>query len=296
MARYLLVIAGLALLLVAGAMLWQHLHYLQVRRDAVQDRQRLMTGKDAFHVVTFLTATPGKDLLESLRDFRRASEGPGQWIYAGKAVVNVPSRQMGPEPWSAVVLVQYPSRLAYETAAASPGYQASLSRFERSYSHGARRPPVTNLMLPQILLMKRTLRAVMLTPSDYPFTLVPPDQIPPQGKVMLSRLRAAHDLGDKAAVVVNLQKRGTSAQRQADARYVDAMTGLMAERGYGPMHIAPAEALPGSFDFDQLAIVYYPGTDYFADMFGSTFYQGIWQDKSLGDNQSTITVPLLDRL
>ncbi len=289
---------GLAGLLAAvlAVMLLQHLNYLRVRRHAAQDRQPLFYDKDAFHVVTFLKVREGAEVIEAVRRFKQKTAGPGQWIYAGKVVVNVPSAQVGPVEWSAVALVQYPSRKAYETEAASEAHSSALAEFDRWYAQGARRDPVANLMLPQALLLKKLAHAAKFAQSAYPFTPVDPAKLPTRGSELMRRLRAESTLGARAAVVVNLVKRGSAAQDRSDARYVGAMQDLMAERGYGPMHLAKAEALPGNFNFDNVAIVYYPGTNYFADMFGSTFYQGILSNKQLGDNQSTITVPILDLL
>ena len=41
-------------------------------------------------------------------------------------------------------------------------------------------------------------------------------------------------------------------------------------------------------------VVHYPGTEYFAGLITSTFFQSIIGDKQLGDNQSSVTVPLLE--
>ncbi len=70
------------------------------------------------------------------------------------------------------------------------------------------------------------------------------------------------------------------------------MLDLMAERGYGPMHIGKTIHLEAGFDFDRVAIVYYPGVDYFADLVSSAFYQRIFSNKQLGDSQAVITAPL----
>jgi hypothetical protein len=45
-----------------------------------------------------------------------------------------------------------------------------------------------------------------------------------------------------------------------------------------------------------VAIVYYPGVDYFHSMIRSRFYQHIIGRKQLVDNQSSVTVPILHRL
>ena len=93
MGKYLLLgLAGLPVAALA-VMLMQHLHYLDVRRHAAQDRQPLVYGKDAFHVVTFVKVRKGADVIEAVRQFKQKTHGQGQWIYAGKVVVNVPSAQ-----------------------------------------------------------------------------------------------------------------------------------------------------------------------------------------------------------
>lgn len=66
--------------------------------------------------------------------------------------------------------------------------------------------------------------------------------------------------------------------------------------GCGPLHVGHAVPLREGERFDQVAIVCYPGADHFADLVGSRFYQQIFPSKQLGDNQSVITVPLMDKL
>ena len=70
----------------------------------------------------------------------------------------------------------------------------------------------------------------------------------------------------------------------------------MAEGGYGPMHIGSAVRLESDFDFEEVTLVYYPGVEFFADMARSTFFRGIIGGKTLGDTQTSLTVPILDRL
>jgi uncharacterized protein (DUF1330 family) len=281
-----------------AAMLWQHGCYLNVRRYAVQDRQEMLYGGETFHVLTFLKVHPGADAVAALRDFRKATlgDGSGRWIYAGKAVINVPSARIGPVDWSAVTLVEYPSREAYERHARSNAYLAALAGFERYYAQGARRSMVENLLLPQVLLLRKLAAMLSRRPSEYPFEPMPPKALPQRVHDVMARLRAETELGREATVVVNLQERGDARMRASDARYTSAMTRLMAELGCGPLHLAKAETLADGVPFDRVAIVYYPGTAFFADMLGSSFYQHILPDKQLADNQSAITVPILDEL
>ena len=291
----------LAIILIVGAaviaMAWQHIRYLNLRRRAVQDHQGMLYGRGVFHVLTFLRGASAEDPIAAVRAFREAIRGGGgRWIYAGKVVVNVPSVRIGPVEWSAVTLVEYQSREAYERYALSDAYRAALAAFEEHYVQGARRSVMENLLLPQALLLKKVAAAVSRKQSEYPFTPMPPQALPPRVCETMARLRAETGPGRDAAVVVNLQQKGDEQMRANDRRYTSPMTRLMAERGYGPMHLAKAETLPGGLPFDRVAIVYYPGTGFFADMLGSTFYQRIGPSKQLADNQSTITAPILDRL
>lgn len=288
--------AGAGLLaLVAGAVggaALQQAHYLQVRRRRAQDRQPMLYPGRSFHVVTFVKAGAGIDLTAALRRLKSATAPDARWIYVGKALVTAPSRQIGPEQWSAVVLAQYASLEAYRANTESYAYQQALAAFGRSYSHGMRRPAAPNLLLPQALLFRKLQRFVTGARSAFPFTPQPAELRGAQGLEFVNRIRAAGETGAKAAVVFNFTRRGTDAQRSADAQYTGAMIDLMAERGYGPLHTGAAVPLEQGHHFDHVAIVYYPGADYFADMVGSTFYQRIFPRKQLGDSQSVVTVPM----
>jgi hypothetical protein len=74
------------------------------------------------------------------------------------------------------------------------------------------------------------------------------------------------------------------------------MMGLMAEMGIGPTHVGAAVTLEGEADFDNVAIVYYPGVEFFAELLQSEFFTGIVGGKQLGDTLSSPTVPLLPHL
>jgi uncharacterized protein (DUF1330 family) len=289
----------LLLLIALGAMLWQHLRYLDARRTAVQDRQPLLYGASTFHVATFLRMVPGADVIEEVRKLYAATQSVVgvRWIYAGKVVLTGnPSKQIGPVDWDASVVLQYPSREAYEQASASENYRLALAQFAQSYSYGFERSPVLNLMLPQIFLARRVGQLLKREPSSFPFERKQDLENERQLAEGARRLLAERELGAKAAVVVNLQKQGTTAQQASDRGYVSRMTAAMAEGGYGPMHIGQAVRLEGDAEFDTVAIVYYPGVEFFADMLRSEFFQGIISGKQLGDTQATITVPILDLL
>lgn len=302
MLRTVLIIAGLVLLVVAGAMIRQHQHYADVRRNDAQDRQTVFHDGDAFHVVTLLKSAvespDSRQIIQEVSNFKRATEGLGhaKWIYAGKTVFNGQgSAQIGQVAWSAGIFVQYPSKEAYLQTARSEEYQNALAAFDVTYSHGARRPALMNALLPQYMLLNRIGQGFGDF-DGYPFDPADMTAAPEQFHNFIGKLRAEGELGARGLVVLNLTKEGTPEQQVADAEYVAPMMQLMARLGYGPLHIATAEAVPGAKDFDNVAIVFYPGTNYFADMLSSKFYQRIFGDKQLGDNQSTVTVPILGRL
>lgn len=289
----------LAILLAAlPAVLWQHARYLEARREAAQDRQALLYGPGAFHVLTFLRVAPGADVIETLRALRRETEGleGARWVYAGKVALDaMASRQLGEVDWSAVVVLQYPSRDAYRRAAATERYRAALASLAQSYSHGFERPVVANLLLPQLLLARRLQQLATREPSHFPFVPVAEGELPPD-RARVEKLLAERELGARAAVVVNLTRRGTAEQQASDRAYAQRMLGAMAEGGYGPLHLGRAVAVEGDHAFDSVAIVYYPGVEFFHEMARSRFFQGIIGGKALGDAQASITVPVLGRL
>lgn len=294
----LLVLVGL-LLVASVAMVRQHQRYLHVRRDLVHDRQPLLYDSDAFHVLTLLRVDPGSDVIEAVRGLEAEAEGVegGTWVYAGKVAVNgLRSSQVGDVEWSAAVLVQYPSRSAYEQAARSDVYQQALGRFTESYSHGLERGRAFNLVLPQLLLARRAQQWVTREPSSFPFVPVPESELPERATGLVERLFAERELGANAVLIVNLIKDGTPEQQAENGGYGWRMMGAMAEGGYGPMHIGRAVRLEGTADFDSVVLVYYPGVGFFADMVRSEFFRGIIGGKQLGDTLSSVTVPILDRL
>ena len=113
---------------------------------------------------------------------------------------------------------------------------------------------------------------------------------------LVEGLLANRAYGKDACVVLNFMKSGSAEQRDANSGYGNEMMGLMAELGMGPMHMGKAVTLEGDAEFDQVAIVYYPGRRFFGDMILSEYYQQIYRDKQLNDSQAVITAPILDRV
>ncbi len=287
------------LIVVLTAMVWQHLRYVNKRRAVLQDHQPLLYPAETFHAVTFLEIEPSQDVLTAVRTFRDKTEslGEGLWIYAGKNVVQGnESTQIGPSEWSAVVLAQYPSRKAYDEAAASEGYRGALSAFSRTYTQGFKRPAALNLFIHQIFLAKRVRQLITFAPALFPLQRDKALAATPGVGQGVQRLLGEKELGAEGIVIVNLQKHGTAEQRASDSAYGERMMAGMAEGGYGIMHMGRAVRVEADHDFDTVILVYYPGVEFFADLLRSTFFQGIIGGKSLGDTQTNITVPILDHL
>jgi len=300
--RIVVLVAALLVVTLVAALGWQHLRYLKTRRQIVQDRQPLFHSAGCFHVVTFVAVPEGSDVIEEVRKLRGdlESDGQAELVWAGRvALTALESEQIAPAPWSAVLLVQYPSRQAYDAAVASPGYRIALDRFTRTYSHGLERPRGLNLGIPFLLLALRAGQIVSRAPSHYPFvpaSAEEQDARTAERGARLEQLRRLKPLSEDALVVVNLLKQGTPEQRAADAGYGRRMAGLFAEGAHGPMHIGRAVTLEGDAEFDRVAIVYYPGVEYFIDMARSSFFNGIVGGKQPGDTLAVPTVPITDRL
>ena len=302
--RALALVAVVLLVTVAAALAWQHARYQRLRREVVQDRQAAWYPAQAFHVVTYLQAPPGADVLAEVGALRRAVEADGQaqMVYAGRAAFTaIESAQVAPAAWDAVVVVQYPSRAAYDAARTAPAQRAALARFARTYAHGFTRDRLTNLGIPPLLLGLRVRDLALGRPPRYPFTPLDAAELAarPGAAERAGRVEQLHGLkayDADAVVIVNLLRHGTPEQQAADQAYGFAMAGLFAEQAHGPMHMGRAVTLEGEAQFDRVAIVYYPGVDYFIAMARSTFFNGIVGDKQPGDTLAVPTVPILDQL
>jgi hypothetical protein len=259
-------------LALAAAFAWQHARYLHRRRVHVQDRQPMLYPARAFHVVMLVKLPADADLFVEARRLVAVLEGSGgaRVVYAGKRLVLA-------------------ARLL-------PAVGEARARFEASYDMGMQRPALRNLLLPGMLLLRRIGDALRRAPSGYPFVRDEGGDRAPDRARLAEELRKEPELGRDAVLVVNFIRRGTREQRARDAEYSGAMIGLMARLGYGPMHMGRAVTVEGEARFDDVVLVYYPGTGFFADMAQSTFFGGIIGGKQLGDTLAMITAPFLDRL
>ncbi len=247
-------------------------------------------------------------MLIAVRDFVAGVEKDdgAEVVYAGKTVINGrTSSQLPPEDWEAFVITQYPDRAAWDAASASEERSRLESRFAKVYSLGMKRSAGINLALPALLLARRVSQIARREPARYPFTPVPGleaalDQAPPEARERMetfaTALRENLEYGRDGMVIFNFAKNGTSEQRKANAGYGGEMFALFAEVGAGPMHVGESVTLEGEADFDQVIIVYYPGVEFFDEMMTSEFYQSIFPGKQLGDDLSSLTVPILPHL
>ena len=286
------------LVVVIGSALWQHFRYLRERRDAAQDFQPLLYGPNAFHLIVHVRTEHDSDdaVLAALRKVKSETEAELLWVYAGRVAANGEhSTQMGDIEWTACVLLQAPSREQADEAI-SGRLGAALAEFPDVHIQGFDRPVFSNLLFPQIQGLRRLSAVVRRQPPHLPFTRHEGEMAMPQAPELASQITRGESLNKRGAVVFNLSGLGTPEQQASDAAYTEQILGSMAEGGYGPIHWGRAVRVSGQAEFERVAIVYYPGVRFFGDMIQSSFFQSIVPGKQLGDNQSTITVPVLDRL
>jgi hypothetical protein len=294
------VLVGLAVLVV-GVHLAKH---SQLRRDVLFDRQDLFHSADAFHVVSALKLEPGQELLEGVGRYVRGVEQQGaKVIYAGKSAFPFPrkSKQMPDFVWEAFVVSQYPTREAWETAATSEQYLGLKSEFTRVWSLGMKRKASQNFVVSLWMLQSRIRHVLSRAPATYPFE---PVEVPEEHREafetqrgFLAQVATENEAFSKdGVVIINFQKMATGEARQANVKYGNRMMSMLAEVGYGPVHMGRAVSLEDDVDFDQVVIVAYPGIRYFIEMAQSRFYTGIFGGKQLSDDLSSVTVPILQHL
>jgi hypothetical protein len=287
--------------LVVGVHLWSH---SKLRRSVLFDRQDLFHSSDAFHIVSALKLKSGQELLEGVSRYVKGVEQQGaEVIYAGKVAFPRPrkSRQMPDLEWEAFVVSQYATRDAWETAAVSANYKGLKNEFTRVWSLGMQRKARLNFVVSLYMLQRRVRHFLSRKPATYPFK---PVEVPAERSLQVT---AQRDLLDKtvaeneafsedALIIINFQKLGDARQRSANSKYGDSMMSMLSEVGHGPVHMGRAVSLEDDVDFDQVAIVSYPGIKYFTEMVQSKFYTSIFGGKQLGDDLSSPTVPILQHL
>ncbi|MHC4404195.1 MAG: hypothetical protein ACYTG0_31460 [Planctomycetota bacterium] len=286
--------------MMASAVVEEQQRYFSVLQNTVHDHQNQVHGPNVFHVVSALKLGKNVDLIDGMKEYKRVVEElGGELVYVGKtAFPGTSSKQLSESEWSVFAVLQLSNRQHWNELSAEGEYKRMLSAFDASYSLGFHRDSLENLGMPADLLGQRIQQTLTREPKLFPFQRVQSGPLASkQRDAFFEKLTADHEIFSKdAIVIVNLQKFGTAEESQANAGYSNQLRNLFAEVGHGPTHIGRAVKLDGDAEFDQVALVYYPGLQYFFDMVRSTFYMGIYGGKQLGDTLSTITVPILQLL
>ncbi len=257
------------------------------------------------HTVTFLTSPTEHDPIEALRTFHRTTRHfrGVRWVYAGRAMITgVVSQQLGPVDWDAVVVMQFPSVKDQRMVLSSAAYQDALAPFTRHYTCTFRRPAVFNAATPSILGARATIRRLRRAEEILPFKPAALDDDGPPSNFFLDPLVTERDLGVDGAVIASLLKRPQERDRKASIRFIRKMAIIMAETGFGPIHLGRVLETSGNLagdeehEFDAVALIAYPSLEFLADMAGSEFFRAAARDRKLGDLQTVLTAPILYRL
>lgn len=255
--------------------------------------------------MTFLTVRSGEDPMAAVRTFHRTTRHfrGVRWVYAGRAMITgVVSRQIGPTEWDAVVVMQFPSLKDQRMVLASAAYQEAIAPFARHYTCAFRRPATFNAALPTLLGARGTVRRLRGTEEILPFKPAPADEDGPPSNFFLDPLVTERDLGVDGAVIASLVKRPEDADRKASIRFIRKMAAIMAETGFGPIHLGRVLETSGNLasdeehHFDGVALIAYPNLEFLADMAGSEYFRDAARDRKLGDLQTVLTAPILYRL
>ena len=299
----LFVIGGIVVAAVAGVgvHLWNH---AQLRRDVLFDRQAMFHSSDAFHVVSAISLAPGQDLLDGVRHYVDGVGALGaEVVYAGKLAFPAPrkSRQMPDFDWQAFVIAQYPTREAWEAASSHENYASLKSEFARVWSLGMERRAGQNVGVAIAMLGLRVRHFLSGAQPTYPFDAIEATEDQHAEfklrRQFLDQTTVENEAFSKdALVIINFQKKGNAEQRRADSKYGTRMMSMLAEVGYGPVHMGRPVSLEDNVDFDTVVVVAYPGIRYFMEMVQSRFYTSIFGGKQLNDDLSSPTVPILQHL
>lgn len=313
-----------ALATIVAAVAYAVWKYHQTRRRVLHDRQSLFYSPSKAHSVTLVklpadtTSTSGApphladpEATKALcASYVRALVAEGaKLVYAGLAVVTpLHSAQLPERQWDAVLLLQHDSADARAAAFGAAAVREAAAPFAAVYTVGMRRHPVIpGFIMPVLFSVAKLVGAVIGNSgadSKGHFThagkLMPPEQS--SGVVQVEK--AFGRVGERARdaiVVMNLlidHKDAEIARR--NARYGMRMMRMLGEQGAGAMHFGTAEAVPGQpvlkEPWENVAMVYYPGKQFFLDLMRSTFWNSTGPGKKQGDTEVVITAPWPDLL
>lgn len=273
-----------------------------IRLDTLKDHQSLLHSPYAMHSVTYLRAKDGADLIALCQAVAYALEASGgKLIYAGKAIqVLVQSAQLPETPWDALLLVQHPSRSAAIGSFAQAQTCDVLKQSAQCYTLLMRRSVVAGIMAPLLHSLCKVAK-FFLGPLGAPFTAVHEIQEPlikAKLPVLQASLGRHGEAADKALVVCNfLKSHADPLMRRKNEIYGARMMRMLGEVDAGLQHFGWAEVLPGQAlelvnPWMHVALVYYPGKEFFLQLVKSTFWEKFGKDKKEGDTLAVLTCPM----
>jgi hypothetical protein len=289
------------LAMVLVAVLWQHIHFLKIRRNLAQDQQNLLHTGEVFHVIVFFKLKTGEKLVEATRRFKQLilSTGNTRLIYAGQAAYTVTSQQLSSREWDGVLMFEYRSRPDYEQARADPRTAEARRLFADSYIHGMRRNRKASLVMPQLLLrhrLKKIFTGKWRVAPLQPSVEVQTSSLFQPWRNRVSRLRALHVINRQGLVTYNLIKYGAARYQGTEDTFGSDLVWRMAAMGHGPLHVGRSVALEEFARFDRVYVMYYPSAHYFADLLSSQYFHDIADNRRLGDAFRVPTIPITLRL
>lgn len=280
---------------------WQQYRFQRIRRELAQDTQQLLHAGDVFHVIVFFKLRSGDKVVDTARRFTEHLQacGSARLIYAGQAAFTVHSQQLGQRDWDGVLLIEYPSRPAFEESRRAPGYSEARQLFSDSYIHGMRRNRRMSSSFPMLLLRRRVMDLLLGRWRPEPLQTSQEFATSAEYDIWrsrVSRLQALNEINRHGLVVYNLIKFSTKGYDDVLDTYGSELLSRMAALDHGPLHVGRSVALEEFARFDRVYIVYYPSARYLADLLTSQYFQSITGINTLGDMIRLPTVPITDRL
>jgi len=277
----------------------QYQHYAKVR-ESIGDQQSVYHSSDTLHTVTLIKLQPKGSVSRAVSGLKGVEEEKGgKLIYAGMAVHTlIQTEQLQGIEWDLVLLTQWPSRDAYQTAEASQERENVLSTFQYSYTIGMRRSRSLMGLWPAISMFFRWI-APIRGPA-LPFK--PATEHTPTQKAKIAEIGGGVKkgckrvrCGDSGMTVLNLMLEHEDAEKvSANRDYGLSMLGMFGEASAGPLHYGAAEHLTEEgARYHTVAFVYYPSAAFFTEMIHSEHMAKVGAGKSLRDTLALATIPLI---
>jgi len=296
--------------------------HAKMRALAMDDEDGLFKSliSQRFHVVTLVnlgnkTAPDSDEAREAMSRLRDGvSQSGGKAVYSGAvAAIVLPSAQLS-DRWHGVLLASWASREAHKEMLSDPAspYVKALQRYSRIFQQGMARSHLTSFFLPLLTWILKAKDTLLMRPSPLPFTKS--SAIGPEAAAVRDRVKQgligfrANTKHQTALVMLNFLRTHPDAEKAAlNTQYSMDMLSLFGHAGIaGPISLGSSVALPESrkilganaggskavtHGWDEVAIVFYPGSPFFLDMVSSDFMQKVGKHKQLGDTLACLTVP-----